>query len=334
MRQRWGLIALVCLQLVVTACAKPAPQKLEPPSPPVTALAWLPPESQVIAKVVLEPWRGTPLWKIWQDSQTKPNAWPTWIDLALIDEVVIGGGLSTGEAAGEKKKGNFVAAVKGRFGDGYLAKLAARDQTPVEKHGAWTFYVVQNVRWLQTSANVIVVCSPDHAAFVAARATEGGETVKVADRALMQSLSTRLSLNTADLLVMAEDTTGEGKNALAREGAQLGLSPLARDLVRAGLAVDLGSMVSLSLAAETTDPDSAQRLRAGVEETLSVFSRNMFVGLLGLRPLIDALKPTHEGQHVIVRGSMPEADVTALLSKAASMLEVAAARGEGARPSP
>ncbi len=336
MRQRRFWLGWLCLQVVAIvcagACANPVPQKLEPPKPPVTALAWLPAESQVVAKVTLAPWRNTPVWTIWEESQSKPNSWPTWIDVALVDELAMGGELHSGEAG--ENRGSFVAAVLGRFGDGYLAKLAARDQTPVEKHGAWTFYNVQDVRWLQTAPGVIVVCSPDRADFVAARATEGGETVKVAERALMHSLAGRLNLAGADLAVLAEDSTGEGKIALEKQGAQLGISPLARDLVRAGLSIDMGSTVALSLAAETPDPESAQRLKAGVDETLSMFSRNMFVTLLGLRPLVDALKSSQEGSHVMVNGALAEADVKALLSKAASMMQVAAQQGRAPRLAP
>ncbi len=299
----------------------------------MTALAWLPADSQVVATVKLAPWRNTPLWSIWEDSQTKPNAWHAWIDVGLVDELAMGGELHKGETEGENK-GSFVAALKGRFGEGYLTKLAARDQSPVEKHGAWTFYSAQDVRWLQTAPGVIVVCSPDRAAFVAARATEGGETVPAADRALMSSLAGRLNVASADLALMAEDSTGQGKTELEKQGAQLGLSPLARDLLRAGLAIDMGEMVALSLAAETPDPASAQRLKANVDETLAGFSRNMFVVLLGVRPLIDALQASYEGNHVTVRGSLAAADVNALLSKAASMLEIAADGGRAPRLAP
>jgi hypothetical protein len=335
MKQRhWSLVGLLCLQLLTVACAKPTPQKVEPAKPPVTALAWLPAESQVVAKVTLAPWRNTPVWSLWEENQSKANAFPTWLDVGLVDELAIGGELGANVPAEGEPKGSFVAAVKGRFGEGYLAKLAARDQSPVEKHGAWSFYTMQDLRWLQTAADVIVVCSPDRADFVAARATEGGETVPAADRSLMRSLAERLNVAGADLALMAEDNSGQGKSELEKRGAQLGLSPLARDLVRAGLSIDMGSTVQLSLAAETPDAESAQRLKLNVDETLSMFSRNMFVGLLGLRPLVAALKASQEGSHVTVRGALAEADVSALLSKAASMLEMAAQGGGAPRLAP
>jgi len=324
---RWASWVL-CAAMAV-GCAKPAVKQVEPPKPPVTALAWLPAESELVARVNLEPWRATPLWSTWQEQASKPQGWPTWIDIALIDELAIGGELAQAESTAQRR-GSFVAAVKGRFGEGYLAKLAARDQSPVEKHGAHSFYVVHDVRWLQTAPSVIVVCSSDRADFVAARATEGGETIAINDRALVRSLGERLKLTSADLALIADDTAGVGKAELERQGAPLGLGPLARDVVRAGLSVDLGHTVSLALSAETPDAASAAQLKLAVDETLGAFSRNMFVALLGLRPLIESLKATTEGNHVHVRGAMPEAEVRALFSKAASMLEIAASQEGGA----
>lgn len=156
----------------------------------------------------------------------------------------------------------------------------------------------------------------------------------MSEQALVRSLGSRLNVSVADLALLAEDATGEGKSELERQGAQFGIAPLARDVVRAGLSVQLGNTVSLALAAETPDPATATQLKSAVDETLSTFSRNMFVGLLGLRPLVDALKANAEGSHVTVRGALPEADVRALLSKAASMLEVASQQGGGFRFTP
>jgi len=327
MMQRGMFASLLCVIMLLGCAGKtPVVAKVEPPKPPVTALAWLPAESQLVARVNLAPWRTTPLWALWEENKNKPAAWPTWIDISLVDEVAIGGELGDPQQI-DARRGRFVAAVKGRFGEGYLAKLAARDQSPVEKHGAYTFYVVQEVRWLQTAPEVIVVCSPDRADYVASRATEGGETVAVAARPLVQSLGDRLSLTTSDLALMADDTAGAGKAELEKQGAQFGLGPLARDVVRAGLSVDLGNTVALALSAETPDAASAAQLKIAVDETLSSFSRNMFVALLGLRPLVDALKASSEGSHVTVRGALPEAEVRALFSKAASMLEVASQGG-------
>ncbi len=328
MMQR-GIFAsvLFCVAMLAGCAGKtPAAAKIEPPKPPVTGLAWLPAESQLVARVNLAPWRTTPLWSLWEKSKDRPNAWPTWIDLSLVDELAIGGELGNPEQI-DRRRGRFVAAVKGHFGEGYLDKLAARDHTPVEKHGAYTFYVVQEVRWLQTAPDVIVVCSSDRADYVASRAKEGGETIAVAQRPLVHSLGDRLSLTTSDLSLMADDRAGVGKAEIEKNGAQFGLGPLARDVVRAGLSVDLGNTVALALSAETPDAASAAQLKAAVDETLSAFSRNMFVALLGLRPLIETLKASTEGSHVMVRGALPEAEVQALFSKAASMLEVAAQGG-------
>ncbi len=330
-REGWalGLLAL----LAACAGARPRPDQVELPKPPTNALAWLPAESQVIARVHLPPWRDTPLWASWEEAQAKATAWPTWIDVELVDEVAIGGDLGTGALSGAKAggdpgaQGSFVAGIKGRFGEGYLAKLAARDRTPLEKHGAYAFYVAQQVRWLQTAPGMIVVCSPDRAAHVAARATEGGEAVAIAEHPLVRSLGDRLQFTTADLALLADDTHGEGKSQFAKQGGQLGLAPLARDVIRAGLSVGLGNTVTLALAAETPDAASAAELKVAVDGTLLRFSRNLFVGLLGLGPLIESLRASHEGSHVAVRGALPEADVRALLSKAASLLEVAVKRG-------
>lgn len=330
MRSRLTVAWFVSLGLLLAACAgaTPAPKPPEPPKPPTVPMAWLPAESQVIASLTLAPWRSTPLWAAWEQTQNKPGALPSWIDVTLIDSLAVGGQLA------EQGKGSFVAAMNGRFEAGYLDKLAARDKAPAEKHGAFTFYVAEELRFLQTAPNVVVVCTADRADAVAARAAEGGETIAVASRTLVQSLGARLSSDDADLVLMAEDTTGEGKSQLEKQGARFGLKPLARDVVRAGLSVNLGDPVGLALAAETPNPEAAAQLKLAVDETLGAFSRNMFVGLLGLRPVLEALKASQDGSHVTVRGAMAEAEVRALFSKAASMIELAAKSGGGLPFSP
>ncbi len=322
--------AALVLALLALACggAKPKVEVPEPPKPPVEPMAWLPSDASMVGRIVLEPWRATPVWGAWDKVQNKPEAWPSWIDIALVSEISIGG------KSDAERRTSFVAGLKGRFGDGYLAKLAQAEPTATEVHGAWTMYVRGETRWLQTSATTLVVCSADYAAEVAARATRGGEEMAVASGPLFTSLNERLQFMAADLALMAEDASGESQRLLQRQGQQLGLAPITEELVRAGLSVDLGTTVSLVAAAEAQGEQEAKRLEQSVQQTLEVLSRNLFVGLLGLKPVVAALRASAEGSHVTVRGALAEADVRALLSKAASMLEVAAQQGGALRLSP
>jgi hypothetical protein len=163
---------------------------------------------------------------------------------------------------------------------------------------------------------------------VSARLRAGPEA-KVKQGALFAALGDRLRFSEVDLAVLAEDASGERQAAIARRKDQLGLAPLAKDLVRAGVSIDLGGEVVLAAVAEAPDEQGAQALRASVDDTLRTLSRNLFVGILGLRPIVAALQPASEGPFVVVRGAVPEADARALMTKAASMLEVAAQQEGG-----
>jgi hypothetical protein len=57
------------------------------------------------------------------------------------------------------------------------------------------------------------------------------------------------------------------------------------------------------------------------------------VGILGLRPVVTALKPSREANFVKVDGNIALADLTPVLNRLSSMLQLAA-QADGAPPAP
>jgi hypothetical protein len=125
--------------------------------------------------------------------------------------------------------------------------------------------------------------------------------------------------------LLAEDREGNRK-ALAQQRAQrYGLTFSAEELVRGGLSLDMGPTSQLAAVLETTGPAQAEQLRQSLDDTLAVLGGNLFVGLLGLRPLVSALATSNDGKYVAVRGSISQAELDATLERVAGMLDAAIA---------
>ena len=112
---------------------------------------------------------------------------------------------------------------------------------------------------------------------------------------------------------------------LREQGARAGIVGLTDDVVRAGLSVDVGPDVTVVAVAETPDGAQAQALQQRVTDTLTALSRNLLVGILGLRPVVGALKTTSEQNFVTVRGTIPQVDLEPALRKLSAMLQMASA---------
>jgi hypothetical protein len=317
-------ILLACVALIGVACggAKPIAKPAEPPKPPAEPAAWIPDDPNVMGRVVLDPWRRTPLWELWNKQAAAEGSWSGLVNIALVDEIAAGGRAQPNQPA------SFVVAVRGRFGPDYLATRAKEKQLTVEPGGPLSFYMVGETRWIQVLPELLVMCSIDQMPWVRARVT-AGSAIKAYDSPLYRSLGERVKFPHADLAVLVDDTSGEARERLKSEAAGIGFAKLADDLMRAGLSVDFDTNVTLTAVAESPDGQKAEVLRNSVDETLVLLQRNLIVGMLGLRPVVTALKSSLDGSFVAVQGVVPEQDVQALLAKAASLLEIAAQQQAG-----
>ncbi len=290
-----------------------APEPLKPPSEP---LAWLPEDASLVVRVELAPLRDSPFWKMWNDLQPGSDTFAEWVDLERVDEILLGGRMA------RERLGSFVAALKGRFGAGYLTQRALADQTLAEPRGLLTIYKRPDAVWTQVSPELLVVCSPDRLEALVERAGRG-PGLPIKNDALYRSLAGRLALEASHLAILAEDPEGEGREALKKHGARFGLAPLLNNVARAGIAIEVGANVVVTAAAETPSVGHALELERSVRNTLEALSLNIIVGVLGLRPALAALKPSTDGNYVYVRGSMAEADVQKLLATFTGMRQAA-----------
>jgi hypothetical protein len=304
-------------------------------------MAWMPSDADVVGRVTLEPFRKTEMWAMWTELQADSQPFMSFIDLALVDEVMLGGRLEGqkpetlaegSDSPPSPRRPSFVSVIRGRFGADYLAKLAVKHQLTPQQRGLLTVYTRPQESWAQLTPELLLVFSADRADAVVARAGQG-DAVALRSTPLYQSLAARLKFETAHLAMMAEDTSGAGRDMLRAQGAPSSIGSLADDVVRAGLSVDVGSEISVSAVAETPDGAQAQALQQRVNHTLDALGRNLIVGILGLRPVIGALKTSNEQNFVTVRGSIPEADLAPALHKLSTMLQMAsAASAQSAQP--
>jgi hypothetical protein len=330
-RRRALCLSMWCA-LVLAACGKQ--NKVEtvppPPKPPTEPLAWLPSDANVVGRVELAPFRQSSLWPMLDELQPGEHSFSSFIDIDLIDEVTLGGKLEgqkdepQGDAPPDPKKPSFVSVIRGRFGDTYLANVALKQQLAPQQKGLLTIYARKQESWAQLAPDLLLVFSPDREAQVVERAGQG-DGVAVRSTALYQALASKIAFDSADLVVIAEDTTGMGRDALRKQSARVGIAPLADDVTRAGLSVDLGNDVAVVAVAETPDNAQAEQLKKRVTDTLTALSRNLIVGVLGLRPVVGALETSSEQNFVTVRGSIPQADLEPALRKLSTMLQMASA---------
>lgn len=318
-------IWFACLLLVACAGKTPKPALPSAPVPPHEPLAWLPEDATVIGRVTLAPFQNTPLWALWQDVQRDPEAQASLIDAVKIERVAFAGSDTGANTA------SFVAAVSGSFGAGELAAHATAKSIAPEPHGLLTFYRSGQAAFAQVYPELVLVCSFDRIEALAARAAQG-DAIKIADAPLYRSLADRIKWNDVDLALVAEDPRGEIKARAERQASRYGFAFSAQDLVRVGAALKLGPSASLLASVETTGEAQAGALKAAIEGALAGLEGNLFVGLLGIRPLIKALAATQDGKYVSVGGSLAAEDLNRVLDRVAAMLGASLNKPEPAAP--
>lgn len=315
-------VVLFCVLLLglLGACAgkQQTPVAAVPavPVPPSDPWAWLPEDGTFVGQLVLEPFRGTPLWTLWENARKDQPALGALIDPEQIERAVFDG-VGHGQATP-----SFVASLVGKFGDGSLAANAAKQNLAPEQQGLLTVYRFQEVAIAQINAALIVACSLDKLEWLAARSSQGPD-IKLFQTALYSSLAQRVALGSADFAVIGEDPSGDAKAMAERQAQRYGLSVAASDLVRGGVSIDLGPMTQITAVVETTGPAQAESLKGSAEATLVGLQNNIFVGILGVKPLVAALHASNDGNYVAVGGSVKQEDLNRALDRLAGMLGVA-----------
>jgi hypothetical protein len=303
-------------QLACGGAQRPAPAQPVVPIPPSDPWAWLPEDAAFVGLLAVAPFRGTPLWPVWERARRERLALGSLVDPDKLERTLIGG-----MARGDETP-SFVATLTGTFGPGYLEQQAKQQAVAPEPRGLLTFYRSGELAFAQVYPELILVCSADRIDAVAARAA-AGPLARVREAALFVSLAARVNVESADLALLAEDRAGDKKALAQRRAERYGLAFSAEELVRGALSVDMGPETQLAGVVETTGPGQAEGLRKTLDETLGALGGNLFVGLLGLRPLISALAVTSEGKYVALRGSVSQSELEATLERVAGMLDAA-----------
>jgi hypothetical protein len=318
---RWSR-SLGCLALaLLLACGgaqRRAPAQPAPPVPPSDPWAWLPEDAAFVGTLVVAPFRGTPLWPVWERARRERLALGNLVDPEKVDRALI-----AGVPRGDQTP-SFVASLTGTFGPGYLQEQAQQQGVAPDPRGLLTFYRAGELSFAQVYPELIVVCSDDRVDAVAGRAAQGPQA-KVRDGALFVSLAARVNIETADFALLAEDREGDKKALAQRRAERYGLTFSADEVVRGAVSVDMGPETQLAGVVETTGPNQAEALRKTLDDTLTSLGGNMFVGLLGLRPLISALGVQSEGKYVALRGGVSSSELESTLERLAGMLDAAAA---------
>jgi hypothetical protein len=284
----------------------------------------MPQDAELLGHASLAALRTSPLWGPWSDFQAGPRGLRVWIDADLIDDVTLAGnGI-------ESKTPSFVAVLKGRFGAGYLERLAGEAQVIGETRGLLRVYSRPEASWVQLTPELVLACSADRLDWLVTRAAQGPATL-VRETALFKSLSQRVAFESAELAALVDDPEGKGRARLERNTAAIGVQ-IPGELLRAGLSIDLGPEVFLAAVAEASSAEGAESIRAAVEQQLAALASNMFVGMFGLRPFVSALHAESQGSHVTLRGQISEAQLTSLLGKLRSVLSMATAQGTSQAP--
>jgi hypothetical protein len=318
--KRRVLLALLCL--VALACNKGAPSVASappPPKPPEDPWSWLPELSTTVGRVQLDALRKTPLWPLWSEVEREQGI-VSWVDLNKVERITFGG---TGET---RENTSYVASLEGKFARDELAQLATRDGVAAEPRGLLTLYRRPEGVWAQVSDTLIVTCTPDRVEGLIVRASAGpGTAVKGA--ALYRSLAERTRLEQTHLGVIAEDPEGKRKAALERRASRVGLGSIAREAMRMGVGVEVGASYHLVAVAEAADGARAQALEADVREKLDALAGNFLVRLLGVGKLVGSLRPSSDGNYVVVRGDIPEEELQQTLSRLHDAMNLAGAAG-------
>lgn len=334
------------LALALSACAgkqKGAEEPKPVPKPPTEPMAWMPADANMVARVVLEPFRTSPLWSLWSELQEKQAqaSFTSFIDLALVDAITFGGRVDPVEAPAQsadqaaalpvQPEPHFVAAIQGRFGEGYLQQLAAAQQLTVEPRGLLSVVKREHEQWAQVSPELLIAFSHDMADRVVARAGQG-DGAPIRDTALYKASAERVAFEANDLALLVEDTSGKGREALRENGAPRMVTKLVEDVVRGGISVDMGELVVLKVVAEAKDEPQAKELEESVRKTLESLASNLVARMFGLGAVLSALKTSTDANYVRVDGSIRQQDLEPLLHKLSAMLQLAADGGAPAAP--
>jgi hypothetical protein len=315
------------MSLLLCACAGQSKKTEVPaaPMPPREALAWLPEDASVAGQIVLAPFQSTPLWSFWQELQKDPAANLSLLDASKVQRVAFAGSDAGGERA------SFVAALSGAFAPDEIAAHARAHNIAPEPHGLLTFYRSGQAAFVQVYPELVLICSFDRVDGLAARATQG-DAVKLRETPMFRSLAERLKWSEADLVLIGEDPKGELKARAERQAGRYGFAFSAQDIVRVGAALELGANAALLASIETTGEGQAGALKAAIEGALAGLEGNLFVGLLGIRPLVKALGASQDKSYVNVGGSLPADDLNRVLERVVAMLGANLSKPQPAAP--
>jgi hypothetical protein len=172
---------------------------------------------------------------------------------------------------------------------------------------------------VQVYPELVLICSFDRVDALAARATQG-DAVKLRETPMFRSLAERLKWSEADLVLIGEDPKGELKARAERQAGRYGFAFSAQDIVRVGAALELGPNAALLASIETTGEGQAGALKAAIESALAGLEGNLFVGLLGIRPLVKALGASQDKNYVNVGGALAADDLNRVLERVVAML--------------
>jgi hypothetical protein len=312
------------MSLLLCACAGQSKKTEVPaaPVPPREPLAWLPEDASLAGQMVLAPFQSTPLWGFWQELQKDPAANLSLLDASKVQRVAFAGNSAerasqTPDAGGERA--SFVAALSGAFAADEIAAQARAHNIAPEPHGLLTFYRSGQAAFVQVYPELVLICSFDRVDALAARATQG-DAVKLRETPMFRSLAERLKWSEADLVLIGEDPKGELKARAERQAGRYGFAFSAQDIVRVGAALELGPNAALLASIETTGEGQAGALKAAIESALAGLEGNLFVGLLGIRPLVKALGASQDKNYVNVGGALAADDLNRVLERVVAML--------------
>lgn len=307
------LLALVCW--LGCAGTKRTVEPPPPPKPPEDPWSWVPDNSSYMGQVSLAELRKTPFWSLWSEVEREQQI-RSWVDPAKVQQVTFGGsGKSRADAS-------FVAALAGEFSPSELAELSARDGVAAEPRGLITLYRLPEGVWTQITPKLILFATADRADALVARAGAGPGTA-AKETPLYGSLAARVELPQAHLAAIAEDPDGSGRAVLDRQVSRVGLASVSRDSKRLGFGLQVGPEYRLVAVSEGLDEPRAAAMQNELRETIDGYASNFIVRMLGLHGVLRKLQVGGDGPYTYVRGSIPEVELSAALSRVHGALGLA-----------
>lgn len=313
------MIATLCLGWLGCAGSQSKVESSLPTEPPQDAWSWVPADSHVVGRVGLAELRKTELWPLWNELQGEQQL-RSWVALDKVSRVTFGG---TGQSQEDL---SYVAALEGDFAIDELRILAKRDNVKSQRRGLLRVYLRPEGFWTQISDNLILMCTYDRLDALVARARSGAG-VPVKESALYKSLAERVAIDSAHVTLLAEDPDGKGRALIDKQLARYGMGAFAREAVRLGVSVEIGSDYRTVAVAETADEERAEALQGEVRKSLETVAGNLFVRMLGISALLDKFRVSNVSNYVYVRGNVSELDFNTVIERVRAALSLAAGAG-------